>query len=225
MTIRVVVVDDQALVRTGFESILASEEDIEIVGAASDGADALDVCAATSPDVVVMDIRMPVMDGVEATRHLTAGVPVGGTPRVLILTTFDLDELVHAAIRAGASGFLLKDAPPEELFNAVRVIADGGAMLAPSVTQRLLVHFAQSGAHAASSEAQHRVGRLTSREREVLELIARGLSNQEIGEAMFVAETTVKTHVGRIFMKLDARDRVQAAVVAFDAGLVLPGDR
>lgn len=225
MTIRVVVVDDQALVRTGLESILASEEDIEIVGVASDGADALDVCAASSPDVVVMDIRMPVMDGVEATRQLTAGVPVGGAPRVLILTTFDLDQLVHAAIRAGASGFLLKDALPEELFNAVRVIADGGAMLAPSVTQRLLVHFAGSSSHTTSIEAQRRVDRLTTREREVLELIAQGLSNQEIGAAMFVAETTVKTHVGRIFMKLDARDRVQAAVLAFDAGLVVPGER
>lgn len=225
MTIRVVVVDDQALVRTGFESILASEEGIEIVGSASDGAEALDVCAASSPDVVVMDIRMPVMDGVEATRRLTAGDSVGTVPRVLILTTFDLDELVHAAIRAGASGFLLKDAPPEELFSAVRVIADGGAMLAPSVTQRLLVHFAGSSAHATSIEAQQRVERLTSREREVLELIAQGLSNTEIGDAMFVAETTVKTHVGRIFMKLDARDRVQAAVVAFDAGLVVPGGR
>lgn len=222
MTVRVVVVDDQALVRTGFEAILASEDGIEIVGVASDGAEALDVCAAVAPDVVVMDIRMPVMDGVEATRRLTADHSVGVGPRVLILTTFDLDELVHEAIRAGASGFLLKDAPPEELFRAVRVVAGGQAMLAPSVTQRLLTHFANSGP-AASLEAQRRVERLTGREREVLELIARGMSNSEIGDAMFVAETTVKTHVGRIFMKLDARDRVQAAVVAFDAGLVVPG--
>lgn len=223
MTIRVVVVDDQALVRTGFGSILGSEDDIEVVGDAADGAEALDVCAAVDPDVVVMDIRMPVMDGVEATRRLTERSSGDGPPRVLVLTTFDLDELVHEAIRAGASGFLLKDAPPEELFRAVRVIADGGAMLAPTVTRRLLTRFADRGHPAASVEAQQRVARLTDREREVLELMARGWSNQEIGEAMFVAETTVKTHVGRIFMKLDARDRVQATVVAFDAGLVVPG--
>lgn len=224
MTIRVVVVDDQALVRTGFESILASEEGIEIVGGAADGSEALEVCAAVSPDVVVMDIRMPVMDGVEATRRLTADDSVGAAPRVLILTTFDLDDLVHEAIRAGASGFLLKDAPTDELFRAVRVIADGGAMLAPTVTKRLLTHFADIGP-TASVEAQGRVARLTDREREVLELIAQGLSNTEIGHAMFVAETTVKTHVGRVFMKLGVRDRVQAVVVAFDAGLVVPGDR
>lgn len=224
MTIRVVVVDDQALVRTGFGSILGSEDDIEVVGDASNGAEALDVCAAVEPDVVIMDIRMPVMDGVEATRRLTERSPGEGPPRVLVLTTFDLDELVHEAIRAGASGFLLKDAPPEELFRAVRVTADGGAMLAPTITRRLLTRFADNGRPAASAEAQQRVARLTDREREVLELMARGLSNQEIGDAMFVAETTVKTHVGRIFMKLDARDRVQATVVAFDAGLVVPGE-
>ncbi len=222
MTIRVVVVDDQQLVRTGFGSILASEDDIELVGDASNGAEALDVCRDTNPDLVVMDIRMPVMDGVEATRRLLA--EHGDTaPRVLILTTFDLDELVHAALRAGASGFLLKDAPPDELFRAVRAIAAGDALIAPSVTRRLLSHFADSGPSTASTEAQTAVESLTGREREVLQLIARGRSNQEIAATMFVAETTVKTHVGRIFMKLAARDRIQAAVVAYDAGLVVPG--
>lgn len=222
MTIRVVVVDDQLLVRTGFGSILASEDDIELVGEASNGAEALDVCRATNPDLVVMDIRMPVMDGVEATRRLLA--EHGATsPRVLILTTFDLDELVHAALRAGASGFLLKDAPPDDLFRAVRAIAAGDALIAPSVTRRLLSHFASGGPSAASTAAVRAVDTLTGREREVLQLIARGHSNQEIAASMFVAETTVKTHVGRIFLKLAARDRIQATVVAYDAGLVVPG--
>ncbi len=222
MTIRVVVVDDQQLVRTGFGSILCSEDDIELVGEAANGAEALVVCRKTNPDVVVMDIRMPVMDGVEATRRLLAEHGVTA-PRVLILTTFDLDEFVHAALRAGASGFLLKDAPPDDLFRAVRAIAAGDALIAPSVTRRLLSHFAGAGPSAASTEAQRAVETLTGREREVLQLIARGHSNQEIAATMFVAETTVKTHVGRIFMKLAARDRITAAVVAYDAGLVVPG--
>jgi DNA-binding NarL/FixJ family response regulator len=222
VTIRLVVVDDQMLVRRGFGSILASEDDIEVVGEAADGAEALVVCRAAEPDIVVMDIRMPVMDGVEATRRLIA--EHGETaPRVLILTTFDLDELVHAALRAGASGFLLKDAPPDELFRAVRSVAAGDALIAPSVTRRLLDHFARADASTPLAAAAEAVGLLTDREREVLKLIARGRSNQEIGAAMFVAETTVKTHVGRIFMKLGARDRVQAAVVAYDAHLVVPG--
>ena len=222
MTIRVVVVDDQQLVRTGFGSILASEDDIEVVGEASNGAEALDVCRDTNPDLVVMDIRMPVMDGVEATRRLLA--EHGDTaPQVLIVTTFDLDELVHAALRAGASGFLLKDAPADELFRAVRAIAAGDALIAPSVTRRLLDHFADSAPSTASTAAVRAVETLTGREREVLQLIARGRSNQEIAAMMFVAETTVKTYVGRIFMKLPARDRIQAAVIAYDAGLVVPG--
>ena len=222
MTIRVVVVDDQQLVRTGFGSILASEDDIEVVGEASNGAEALDVCRDTNPDLVVMDIRMPVMDGVEATRRLLA--EHGDTaPQVLIVTTFDLDELVHAALRAGASGFLLKDAPADELFRAVRAIAAGDALIAPSVTRRLLDHFAESAPSTASIAAVRAVETLTGREREVLQLIARGRSNQEIAAMMFVAETTVKTYVGRIFMKLPARDRIQAAVIAYDAGLVVPG--
>jgi len=222
MKIRVVVVDDQQLVRSGFGSILASEDDIELVGEASNGVEALDVCRNTNPDLVVMDIRMPVMDGVEATRRLLAEHG-DNAPRVLILTTFDLDELVHAALRAGASGFLLKDAPPDELFRAVRAIAAGDALIAPSVTRRLLSYFAKSGPSTASTAAVRAVETLTGREREVLQLIARGRSNQEIAASMFVAETTVKTHVGRIFMKLAARDRIQATVVAYDAGLVVPG--
>ena len=237
MTIRVVIVDDQLLVRTGFAAILGSEDDIDVVGEASNGAEALDVCRAVRPDVVVMDIRMPIMDGVEATRRLLAehsahrahrahdahGQPFVESLRVLILTTFDVDELVHAAIRAGASGFLLKDAPPEDLFRAVRVIAAGDAMIAPSVTRRMLAHFAEQRSASTSFEAQRAIEHLTDRERDVLKLIARGLSNREIGDTMFVAETTVKTHVGRIFMKLNARDRVQAAVTAYDAGFVVPG--
>ena len=222
MTIRVVVVDDQLLIRTGVASILGAAEDIDVVGQAGDGADALDLCRTVQPDVVVMDIRMPVMDGVDATRNLVAEHGAAA-PRVLMLTTFDLDELVHAAIRAGASGFMLKDAPPEDLYRAVRVVASGDAMIAPTVTRRLLAHFASQASVPTSIEAQRSIERLTERERDVLKLIARGLSNREIGDAIFVAETTVKTHVGRIFMKLDARDRVQAAVVAYDAGLVLPG--
>jgi DNA-binding NarL/FixJ family response regulator len=221
MTIRVVIVDDQLLVRTGFGSILGSEDGIEVVGEAFNGAEALDVCRAARPDVVVMDIRMPLMDGVESTRRLLAEHR-DKSPRVLMLTTFDLDELVHAAIRAGASGFILKDAPPEDLFRAVRVLAAGESMIAPSVTRRLLAYFAERASAPTSVEAQRAIERLTERERDVLKLIARGLSNREIGQAMFVAETTVKTHVGRIFMKLDARDRVQAAVAAYDAGLVVP---
>lgn len=222
MTIRVVVVDDQLLIRTGVASILGSADDIDVVGEACDGADALELCRMVQPNVVVMDIRMPVMDGVEATQRLIAEHG-HNAPRVLMLTTFDLDELVHAAIRAGASGFMLKDAPPEDLFRAVRVVASGDAMIAPTVTRRLLAHFASQDAVPTSVEAQRCIERLTERERDVLKLIARGLSNREIGDAIFVAETTVKTHVGRIFMKLDARDRVQAAVVAYDAGLVVPG--
>ncbi len=222
MTIRLVVVDDQMLVRRGFTSILASEDDIDVVGEASDGAQALTVCRDLRPDVVVMDIRMPVMDGVEATRQLITEHGEDA-PRVLILTTFDLDELVHAALRAGASGFLLKDAPPDDLFRAVRAVAAGEALIAPSITRRLLDHFARAETSTPSAAAAEAVALLTERERDVLQLIARGLSNQEIGAAMFVAETTVKTHVGRIFMKLGARDRTQAAVIAYDARLVVPG--
>lgn len=223
MTIRVVVVDDQTLVRSGFRSILSAEDDIEVVGEAADGRQAIEICRQTAPDVVLMDIRMPVMDGVEATRRLTQA-HASLAPRVLMLTTFDLDELVHAAIHAGASGFLLKDAPPDELMRAIRVVASGEAQLAPSVTRRLIAYVARLEPTVASSpRACEAVERLTERERDVLKLVARGLSNTEIADSVFVAESTVKTHIGRIFMKLEARDRVQAAVIAYDAGLVLPG--
>lgn len=223
MKITVVVVDDQALVKTGLAAILSSDEEIRVVGMASDGAEALKVCRETEPDVVLMDIRMPVMDGVEATRQLVNG-QVTFKQKVLILTTFDLDDLVHAALAAGASGFMLKDAPPEELIRAVKVVAAGDALLAPSITRRFIETFAKSHASLpATNSAKEAIERLTDRELEVLKLIAKGLSNTEIAEAVFVAETTVKTHVSRILSKLGTRDRVQAVVVAYDAGLVVPG--
>jgi DNA-binding NarL/FixJ family response regulator len=218
--IRVVVVDDQALVRTGFSMILGAEPDIEVVGEASDGAQAVEVARSLRPDVILMDIRMPVMDGVEATR-LVAGPDVADPQRVLILTTFDLDEYVFDALRAGASGFLLKDTPPEELAAAVRIVAAGDALLAPSITRKLVAQFASQPEPepVVTVDLQH----LTDREREVLVLMARGLSNGEIAGELIVGETTVKTHVGRILMKLHLRDRVQAVVLAYETGLVRPG--
>jgi len=222
VSVRVLVVDDQTLVRTGLSAILSTEDGIEVVGEAADGAQAIELARRLRPDVVLMDIRMPVMDGVAATRRLTAGPQPG--PRVLVLTTFDLDELVHAALEAGASGFLLKDSPPDELVRGLHVVAAGDALLAPSVTRRLIAHVTglrtASGTSLAAREA---VARLTDRERDVLRLIARGLSNVEIARSMYVTESTVKTHVGRIFAKLAVRERVQAAVTAYDAGLVVPG--
>jgi DNA-binding NarL/FixJ family response regulator len=214
---RVLIADDQALMRTGFRMILDTQPDIEVVGEAIDGTDAVRHYERLTPDVVVMDVRMPVMDGIEATRKLTAHDPPA---RVLILTTFDLDEYVYEALRAGASGFLLKDRPPEELVAAVRVIAGGEALLAPSVTRRLIEEFAKRPATATRNE----LAELTEREREVLVLMARGLSNGEIARSLFVAETTVKTHVGRILSKLRLRDRAQAVVLAYESGLVQPGD-
>jgi DNA-binding NarL/FixJ family response regulator len=215
--IRVLIADDQALMRTGFRMILDAQDDVEVVGEAIDGADAIRRFEALSPDVVVMDVRMPAMDGIEATRRLTAlDLPA----RVLILTTFDLDEYVYEALRAGASGFLLKDRPPEELVAAVRVIASGEALLAPSVTRRLIEEFARRAPAVKPTELEE----LTEREREVLVLMAKGLSNAEIARALFVAETTVKTHVGRVLHKLRLRDRAQAVVVAYESGLVRPGD-
>ena len=215
--IRVLIADDQALMRAGFRMILDAQPDIEVVGEAIDGTDAIRHHERLAPDVVVMDVRMPTMDGIEATRRLTAHDPPA---RVLILTTFDLDEYVYDALRAGASGFLLKDRPPEELVAAVRVVAEGEALLAPSVTRRLIEEFAKRG----PSPAREELAELTDREREVLVLIARGLSNAEIARALFVAETTVKTHVGRVLAKLRLRDRAQAVVVAYESGLVQPGD-
>jgi DNA-binding NarL/FixJ family response regulator len=215
--IRVLIADDQALMRTGFQMILDAQPDIEVVGEAIDGTDAIRHYERLTPDVAVMDVRMPAMDGIEATRRLTALDPPA---RVLILTTFDLDEYVYEALRAGASGFLLKDRPPEELVAAVRLIAAGEALLAPSVTRRLIEEFAKRAPTASRAE----LGELTDREREVLVLMARGLSNREIAGSLFVAETTVKTHVGRILGKLRLRDRAQAVVLAYESGLVQPGD-
>jgi DNA-binding NarL/FixJ family response regulator len=220
--IRVVVVDDQALVRTGFRMILDAEPDLEVVGEAGDGIEAVERFRQVRPDVVLMDVRMPRMDGVEATRHL-AGPGVADPARVLVLTTFDLDEHVYDALRAGASGFLLKDVPPEDLVAAVRVVAGGDALLAPSITRRLIADFAQRPAPAADPAGAPELSTLTEREREVLILIARGLSNAEIAGSLYLGETTVKTHVGRVLMKLGLRDRVQAVVLAYETGIVTPG--
>ena len=217
MTIRVLIADDQTLMRGGFRMILDAEDDIEVVGEAIDGRDAVEQFARLVPDIVVMDVRMPTMDGIEATRRLTTAE---GPARVLILTTFDLDEYVFEALRAGASGFLLKDRPPEELVSAVRIVSSGDALLAPSITRRLIEEFA-SRPEAPTPPPE--LDELTDREREVLGLMGRGLSNAEIAGHLFVAETTVKTHVGRVLQKLDLRDRAQAVVLAYESGLVQPG--
>ncbi len=213
--ITVVIADDQPLVRTGLRMILSEEPGIEIVGEASDGAEAIRICEQRRPDVVLMDVRMPVTDGIAATREVTA---LEDGPRVLVLTTFDLDEVVYDALHAGASGFLLKDAPEERLVTAIRVVADGGSLFAPSVTRRLIEEFASRRPRVPVG-----VPGLTERETEVLRLIARGLSNAEIGQQIYVTENTVKTHVARILTKLSVRDRVQAVVVAYETGLVTPG--
>jgi DNA-binding NarL/FixJ family response regulator len=215
MSRRVVVVDDQDMVRAGFAALLNAQDDIEVVGQAADGEAALAVCAETRPDVVLMDVRMPVLDGVEATKRLA-----GGPARVLVLTTFDIDDYVYAALRAGASGFMLKDASPDELVAAVRVVARGESLLAPAVTSRLIAHFARQPTLASTPPS---LDVLTPREREVLVWVARGESNLEIAERLVVAEQTVKTHLGRIFVKLGIRDRAQAVMVAYETGLVSPG--
>jgi len=217
--LRVLLVDDQRLVRTGLAMILDAEDDIEIVGEAGDGDAAVELARSRRPDVVLMDIRMPGTDGIEATWRL-AGADAVDPVKVLILTTFDADELVYAALRAGASGFLLKDTPAPDLVQAVRVVADGQALLAPTVTRRLLDEFAQQGPDDTSDPPDLDV--LTAREREVLLLVAEGLSNAEIAERLVVGETTVKTHVGRVLAKLGLRDRVQAVVLAYESGLVTP---
>jgi DNA-binding NarL/FixJ family response regulator len=221
MTIGILIVDDQPLLRTGFRMILEAEPDLRIVGEAGDGRAAVEAARRLRPDVVLMDIRMPVMDGVEATRQL-AGPGVSAPVRVLILTTFELDEYIVEALRGGASGFLLKDVPPDELVAAIRTIADGGALLAPSVTRRLLDTFAHR-LPSTDATARAATADLTEREREVLGLIAAGKSNAEIADELVVSETTVKTHVSRVLMKLDLRDRVQAVVYAYESGLVRPG--
>ena len=220
MSARVFLVDDQELVRAGFRMLIDAQPDLEVVGEAGDGRAALEALAVTRADVVLMDVRMPRMDGVEATRRLLAAPPAGTTPKVIVLTTFDLDEYVFAAIRAGASGFLLKDSRPEELLGAVRTVLSGDAVVAPSATRRLLEHVA--GVLPGGGE-DARLRLLTSREREVLLEVARGRSNAEIGAALYMAEATVKTHVGRLLAKLDQRDRVQLAVFAYETGLVRAG--
>ncbi len=214
--IKVLLADDQELIRSGFRLILQLEDDFEVVGEAADGREAVALAVATSPDVVLMDIRMPGLDGVEATRAILSG---GSSTRVVMLTTFDLDEYVVRAIRAGASGFLLKDAPPAQLVEAIRVVAAGEALLAPSVTRRLLERFARG---LESESPPPALDELTERELEILRLVAQGLSNAEIAERLVVGETTVKSHVSSILRKLRLRDRVQAVIAAYDAGLVRP---
>ena len=215
--IRVLLADDQALVRAGFRMILKAEPGIEVVGEAGDGVEAVARARELAPDVVLMDIRMPIVDGNEATRQLVVDET---SPRVLVLTTFDLDEYVYGALRAGASGFLLKDAPEEQLVSAIRVIATGGSLFAPSVTRRLIEEFSRRTEPAAPP----RLDELTARELEVLRLVARGLTNGEIAATLVVSEHTVKTHVAHLLRKLDLRDRTQAVVTAYESGLVRPGE-
>jgi DNA-binding NarL/FixJ family response regulator len=217
--IRILVVDDQALVRSGFRLILDSEPDFEVVGEAADGQEAVDLARRLRPDVVLMDVRMPRMDGVEATRTLAAD----GATRVLILTTFDLDEHLFAAVRAGASGFLLKDVPPDDLASAVRAVARGDALIEPRMTRRLLAEFARQSSADRAPRTPGEVGeQLTARELEVFQAVARGHSNAEIADELYISETTVKTHVAHILTKLGLRDRIQAVVLAYESGLLPP---
>jgi DNA-binding NarL/FixJ family response regulator len=215
--ISVVVVDDQELMRAGFRMVLGAHPDLEIVGEAGDGAQAVELAGQLRPDVVLMDVRMPVLDGVEATKRIVET----GSSRVLVMTTFDLDEYVYSALQGGASGFLLKDTPPDHLVSALRAVASGDAVVSPSVTRRLLDRFIAKGGAPVRDSAV--LDLLTDREREVLLLIAKGLSNTEIAATLFLSEATVKTHVGRILSKLDLRDRVQAVVLAYETGLTRPG--
>ncbi len=219
--IRVLIVDDQSLVRAGFRMILEAEEDVEVVGEAADGKEAIAAATELRPDVILMDVRMPNVDGLEATRQLLDGRTEG--PRVLILTTFDLDEYVYEALRVGASGFLLKDTPPEQLVEAIRVVANGDALLSPVITRRVIEEFVRRPPDSVRKPVPE-LEELTPRELEVLGFIARGLSNAEIAKEAFVSETTVKTHVARILLKLGLRDRVQAVVFAYENGVVTPGD-
>ena len=213
--IRIVIADDQAMVRAGFAALLTAHADIEVVGQAEDGAQSVDLVADLAPDIVLMDVRMPLMDGIEATRTIVAA---NVETRIIMLTTFDIDDYVFDAIRAGASGFLLKDAPPSELAEAVRIVAGGEALLAPSVTKRVIEHFATGG----QKPNRTALPELTDREREILIQVARGASNTEIAASLHIAVQTVKTHVSRILFKLDARDRAQAVIAAYESGLVIP---
>jgi DNA-binding NarL/FixJ family response regulator len=219
---RVLLVDDQALLRHGLHMMVDAQPDMEVVGEAGDGAEAVEMTARLRPDVVLMDIRMPDMDGVEATRRICASRPAEGGPRVIVLTTFDLDEYVAGALAAGASGFLLKDAPPADIIAGIRVVAAGDALLAPAVTRRLLERFA-TRSQITNLAPPAGLALLTDREREVMALVVRGLSNAEIRKELYLSEPTVKTHVGRILMKLGVRDRVQLVVLAYERGLVEPG--
>jgi DNA-binding NarL/FixJ family response regulator len=218
MTVKVLIADDQSLVRSGFRMVLESADDLEVVGEAANGHQAISSARRLRPDVVLMDVRMPELDGIDATRRITEDSDQSA--RVLILTTFDLDEYIYDALGAGASGFLLKDVPAEQLIDGIRVIAAGEALLAPSVTRRLIEDFSRA---RPAREEPAGLDELTPREREVLELVARGLSNAEIAETLVVGETTVKTHVARVLMKLGLRDRVQAVVLAYESGIVSPG--
>ncbi|HEU4658251.1 MAG TPA: response regulator transcription factor [Capillimicrobium sp.] len=217
--IKAVIADDQALLRGGLRAMLEATDDITVVGEAADGAEAVEVALATHPDVVLMDVRMPKLDGIEATRRLAAA---GSRARVLVVTTFDLDEYVLQALRAGAGGFLLKATPPDRLADAVRTVAAGESLLDPSVTHRLIERFL--GAPEADPDVQRRLGELTDRELHVLRLLARGLSNAEVGRELFISEATAKSHVTRLLGKLGVRSRVQAVVLAYEAGVVRPGD-
>jgi DNA-binding NarL/FixJ family response regulator len=219
MTVRVLLVDDQALVRTGFRMVLDAEADIEVIGEAADGLQAIQAARRLRPDLVLMDIRMPNLDGIQATRQL-AGPGVADPACVLILTTYDVDEYVFAALRAGACGFLLKHTSPEGLVAAIRTVASGEGLIAPSVTRRLIAEFARTPVPPAPPKE---LERLTEREREVLELVARGKSNAEIARELVVGATTVKTHVGRVLTKLGLRDRIQAVIYAYEAGMIRPG--
>jgi DNA-binding NarL/FixJ family response regulator len=216
------VVDDQAMVREGFSALLGAQEDLVVVGQASDGAEAVRLCRALHPDVVLMDIRMPVMDGLAATRRILGDTTDEPPLRVLVLTTFDLDEYVYEALRAGASGFILKDAPAAELVRAVRVVAGGDELLAPSVTRRLIADFSRPRNPSVDLPAD--LDELTPRENEIFRLVARGLSNREIGERLYISDQTTKTHVGRVLAKLGVRDRAQAIVLAYESGAVRPGE-